>query len=271
MINTVEFASCCSYFEKQHEQHTHPAMRALESEVLGCDFGGTSWTTREQADRIPAALGLEPGSHLLEIGAGTGWPGVYLSGRSGCDVTLLDLPVNSLGYASRRASDENIAKRVSAVAASAAALPFRNAVFTAISHSDVLCCLPEKTAVLEECRRVARAGCQMLFYVIAPAPDLSAGGLEEACRVGPPFVGVTGDYASMLAAAGWRTLRKTDLTGDYLDALRTLLDLMQRQSAELEPVFGKAEFGAQLQRRISQIAAIDRGLLKREAYLAKAD
>jgi hypothetical protein len=45
---------------------------------------------------------------------------------------------------------------------------------------------------------------------------------------------------------------------------------MQRRSADLEPVFGKAEFGAQLQHRGRQIDAIERGLLKREAYLATA-
>jgi hypothetical protein len=35
---------CQCYFETQHLQHNHPAMRELERDVLGCDFGGTSWT-----------------------------------------------------------------------------------------------------------------------------------------------------------------------------------------------------------------------------------
>lgn len=41
-------------------------MRELEKQVLGCDFGGTSWTTRIQAEKIPAALGLRKGVSLLE-------------------------------------------------------------------------------------------------------------------------------------------------------------------------------------------------------------
>lgn len=261
-------ATCC-YFEQQHEQYTHPAMRALEKRVLGCDFGGTSWTTREQAEQIPGALGLGADSHLLEIGAGTGWPGVYLARQTGCRVTLLDLPVNSLKYALHRARDEQLPGACGAVAASAAALPFKDASFRVITHSDVLCCLPAKLAMLEECRRVVRAGARMLFYVIAPATGLTENALAEACEAGPPFVDLEGDYPSMLAASGWGVVERTGLTADYLGALRRLYDAMQSSPESLGKVFGRAEFEAQLQNRARQISAIERGLLVREMYLAE--
>lgn len=262
--------SCCCFFEQQHEQNTHPAMLALEKRVLGCDFGGTSWTTLEQAKQMPEALGLAPDSHLLEIGAGTGWPGLYLAGQTGCRVTLLDLPVNSLAYALRRARDELPNNACCAVAASAAALPFQDECFTIISHSDVLCCLPQKLAMLEECRRVARAGARMLFYVITPAAGLTSNEMNEACEVGPPFVGVDDDYAGMLAVSGWQVLKKGGLTAAYLDALRRLYDAMKSSAKSLEPVFGGEGLDAQLQQRARQISAIERGLLVREMYLAKA-
>ncbi len=244
-------------------------MQALEREVLGCDFGGTSWTTQSQADRIPRTLGLVPGSHLLEIGAGTGWPGIYLSSRSGCDVTLLDVPVKSLRYARQRALDENLGGRCRAVAASGAALPFKSGTFRRICHSDVLCCLPEKLALLKECRRVARDGCKMLFYVIAPAHGLSAADLEKACSVGPPFVGVRDEYDRMLMASDWQPLQKTDLTSEYLASLRKLHEAMKTNAKSLEAVFGSTEFEAQLQHRCRQISVIEHGLLKREMYLVE--
>ena len=89
---------CNCHFEQQHERHTHPAIRALERDVLGCDFGGTSWTTKAQADQIPVALDLDSDSHLLEIGAGTGWPGLYMASLTGCDVTLLDFSLEALAF-----------------------------------------------------------------------------------------------------------------------------------------------------------------------------
>jgi len=245
-------------------------MRALEKEVLGCDFGGTSWTTRSQADGIPAALKLDSDSHLLEIGAGTGWPGIYLAGQAGCDVTLLDVPVSSLIHARHRAVDENVGDRCAAVAASGAALPFTDGTFVAIGHSDVLCCLPEKLAMLKECRRVSRAGARMLFYVIAPTRGLCGADLDEACSVGPPFVGVPDDYVSLLAESGWELIEKTDLTGEYLFALRRLIEGLEAGSTTMEKALGPAEFNRQLQHRCEQVSAIERGLLEREMYLVQA-
>jgi SAM-dependent methyltransferase len=269
MAKSTETTPCCCNFEAQHEQHTHPAMRALEKEVLGCDFGGTSWTTRSQADGIPATLKLDSDSHLLEIGAGTGWPGIYLAGETGCNVTLLDVPVNSLKYAWQRAADENLGNRCDAVAASGAALPFANGTFGAIGHSDVLCCLPEKLEMLKECRRVARTGTRMLFYVIAPARGLSGADLDEACSVGPPFVDTPDDYSSLLAESGWSLIEKTDLTAEYLFALRRFVESLEAGSTTLEKALGLAEFNRQLQHRREQVSAIERGLLEREMYLVE--
>jgi SAM-dependent methyltransferase len=246
-------------------------MQTLERDVLGCDFGGTSWTTRSQADQVSTALGLAPGIHLLEIGAGTGWPGIYLSSQTGCDVTLLDIPSNSLSVALQRAIAEKVGSRCRAVAASGAALPFSDDTFEVISHSDVLCCLPEKRTMLKECRRVAHAGARMLFYVIAPAKGLHGPGLDEACRVGPPFVGVPDDYATLLAETDWRLHEKTDLTEEYLLALRRLTDGLEAASAVLKEVLGKAEFNDQLDHRHQQISAIERGILVRERYLVEAN
>lgn len=245
-------------------------MRAVEQDVLGCDFGGTSWTTRIQADKIPAALGLDASSHLLEIGAGTGWPGLYLSKLTGCDITLLDVPLNSLRHAQQRALEEKLGKRCQSVAASGAALPFRDASFESISHSDVLCCLHEKMPMLSECRRVARTGARMLFYVIAPAKDLCGSDLDEACRVGPPFVGLADNYTNLLTESGWQLLEKTDLTTEYLAALRRLVQRLENGSNALLGLLGNQQFEEQLEHRRQQISAIERGLLERELYLAEA-
>lgn len=267
MPNPDQIPSCSCYFEAQHEQHTHPAMRELEKGVLGCDFGGTSWTTKSQADRIPAALGLDVESRLLEIGAGTGWPGIYMAIQSACDVTLLDIPVNALRHATQRAVDERVESRCRAVSASGTTLPFVNASFDAIAHSDVLCCLPEKLEMLRECRRVASEHARMLFYVIAPADGLSGTDLARACEVGPPFVGVEGDYHELLKSSAWQLLDKTDLTEDYLQALLRLVDGLEAGAEELQPVLGHDEFAEYLSHRRSQIDAIERGLLVREVYL----
>jgi SAM-dependent methyltransferase len=270
MASDNNICSCSFDFETRHEYLDHPAMRELERSVLGCDYGGTSWTTKDQADLIPGLLGLNAGSELLEIGAGTGWPGVYTAGTSGCSITMLDLPLAALKNASNRAQKDGQGGKSAAVVGSGARLPFADRTFDAIQHSDVLCCLPEKLAMLKECRRVVPTGAPMLFYVIAPVAGLNPVDQCEAEEAGPPFVGVDGEYGDLLEQSGWNVLERTDLTSEYLGALQRLLEGLNAHEKTFTEVMGRNEFADQVTRRHRQIEALNNGLLEREVILARA-
>ena len=60
------------------------------------------------------------GSNLLDLGAGTGWPGLFLAKESGCKVTLVDLPEIGLQIAERRGQEGGLTNRVSIKVADAA-------------------------------------------------------------------------------------------------------------------------------------------------------
>ena len=66
-------------FEVIYRQGQLPVMQAIERSICGCSYGATSWATRDEADLIVAELGLSAGLPLLEIGAGSGWPALYLA------------------------------------------------------------------------------------------------------------------------------------------------------------------------------------------------
>ena len=258
-------------FEKSYEQGRLPAVRKLMQSVLGCDYGGTSWTTRSQADQIADSLELKPGVRLLDVGAGSGWPGLFLADTSGCDVTLVDIPVFALQQASERAAEDNLGQRCHTVAASGAALPFRDGAFDSVSHSDVLCCMPDKVPMLRECRRVVTDEAKMSFSVIMPAPALSEPDWQDAVSAGPPFVEVDDDYANLLSASGWRVIERSDVTQQHLQSLQVLVENMGACVAELTDALGAEELATQKQRRELQISAIQRGLLKREIFVSVAD
>ncbi len=261
--------SCCD-FAGCYERSQIPAMRELERDVLGCDYGGTSWTTRSQADDIASSLELGPGMHLLEVGSGSGWPGLFLGSETGCDVTLLDIPVNALKLAAERAVEDELTDRVKVVAASGTALPFESSSFERLSHSDVLCCLPEKLEMLLECRRVAIKGALMHFSVILPAPNLSASDYQQAIEVGPPFTDAPEGYEPLLQASNWHIVDRIDVSPEYQRTLQALVDGLNRNNPKIKAVFGD-DFVSYRQHREDQIALVQSGVLKRAVFIARAN
>lgn len=244
-------------------------MLEIERAVCGCDYGGTSWTTRQEAERIAHLLALRPGMQFLDIGAGSGWPGLYLARISGCDVALADVPLEGLAIATRRALAEKLAGACWVIAADGAALPLKSAAFDAIGHSDVLCCLLAKATVLRECRRVIRPGGRMVFTVISIAPNLSAADYKRAQEAGPPFKEADPGYLALLQQTGWRITQVDDLTTEYAHAVRHMLCEEEARADALAELLGEGEFLELLARRRRTARAAEAGLLRRELIAAR--
>ncbi len=128
---------CPIHSERQED--VRRLMLEIEHEAMGSDYEVTSYTTRDQAREMGQLLGLRPGKCLLDVGAGSGWPGLYLARTTGCDVALVDLPFEGIRTASLRAARDRVDDRCWTVVGDGRALPFRDGSFDAITHCDVLC------------------------------------------------------------------------------------------------------------------------------------
>lgn len=126
-------------YRERYGPDVSPAEVAVEREVLGSDYGGNGYTTVAQADELAAALSLARGDRLLDLGAGCGWPGLYLTRTTGCSTVLTDLSFPGMQRTRCRATEDSTTARIAAVVASARHLPFRPESFDAIVHTDVLC------------------------------------------------------------------------------------------------------------------------------------
>jgi hypothetical protein len=125
-------------FEERYRVKPTEVTRQIEREVIGGDWGANGYTTVGQADRLGRELSLGPGSMLLDLGAGRGWPGLYLASSTACRVVMADVPADGLRLALDRAEDEELTNRAAAVRSSAMALPLRPGCFDAVVHADVL-------------------------------------------------------------------------------------------------------------------------------------
>lgn len=268
MTRSLQEKQHTEQFEARYAAAQSPVMRAMERRVCGCDYGANSWTTRDEADDLATRLELGRGVRLLDLGAGSGWPGLYLSGESGCDVVLVDLPFTGLKIAAQRSRDTGIETRTSLALADAAHLPFRDASFDAVNHSDLLCCLRQKRKVLAACRRVIRRRGRMMFTVISIMPNLSLARYRCAAANGPEFVESDTDYAELLEQTGWVITARDDVTAAYAASCRRQIEIEDQHQEELAALFSAAERAERMDKWQGLFAAISDKLLRRELFEA---
>ena len=125
-------------FQKYYRRALSRAELAVEREVHGVNAGINSYTTVAQADRLAELLDLHPGVRLLDVGAGSGWPGVYLARKAGSEVVLIDVPRAAVRSAAARAIKQGAFSGCGFAVASGTHLPFRRGSFDAVLHTDVL-------------------------------------------------------------------------------------------------------------------------------------
>ena len=254
-------------FEEVYARTITPVMQEIEREVCGCDYGGNSWTTLEQADQLNYLLRLGADTEFIDLGSGTGWPSLYLAKKSGCHATLVDLPENSIRIARKRSQEDGISDRVTALVADAAVLPLGDACFNAISHSDLLCCLVQKQKVLEECRRIVRPGGRMAFTVISITFGLSRSDHARAIENGPEFIETQDDYAALLDKTGWLVEDRVDLIKEYLNSCKCQIQADRANQEALEDLLGSTQTEERIADWCSKLEAISEGLFRRELYL----
>ncbi|WP_394935163.1 class I SAM-dependent methyltransferase [uncultured Ilumatobacter sp.] len=126
-------------FAQRYAMSSEANLRVVELEALGSDYQATGYTTREQADGIGRLLALEPGKVLVDIGAGSGWPGLYLATTFGCSVISVDPTMEGCSAAFDRIESDGLVPRALALLGTGEKLPIRSGSIDAIVHADVMC------------------------------------------------------------------------------------------------------------------------------------
>jgi len=127
------------HFDRRYAAASQAGPLAVELHALGTDYRATGYTTREQADELGRLLELTPGDVLLDLGAGCGWPGLYLSSNHGCMVISTDTVIEGSITAHDRILRDRLADRAMAIVATGDDLPIRPGSIDAVVHTDVMC------------------------------------------------------------------------------------------------------------------------------------
>lgn len=135
-IATAE-AELVDRFKGYYAATDNEALRELERRTLGAAYGGNGYTDVEQVERLVNLLGIGDDDRVLELGSGAGWPGLFIARATGCRVVLSDVPWEGVAWGQSRGRGEGIS--VDAVACLGTEIPFKDASFQGVTHSDVMC------------------------------------------------------------------------------------------------------------------------------------
>ena len=245
-----------------------PPMMATERDALGSDYGSTGYTTRAQADDLANRLRLGEGDRVADIGAGSGWPGLYLSAITGCRVVGTDLPIDGLRRAEARVAADGLTGRAAYVVATGHRQPLRPGSFDAVIHTDVLCCLSPKLSVLRGCRQLLRPGGTLAFTTIFVTPGLDPQQRRCAHRAGPIYVAARRPYPELVEQAGFHDVVEVDLTAAYARTQQDWYDAAEQRADELRRLTSDTEFADVQADRRATLDAIAAGLLGRSLFTA---
>jgi SAM-dependent methyltransferase len=149
---------------RTYSEFTEQVLETIRKETFGRDIGQNSWLTVEEYDRFISWLDLTSADHVLEVASGSGGPALYLASCVGCRITGIDANEDGVATATQSAAKSNQTDRVSFQLADAnAPLPFVDESVDAIVCIDAMNHFPNRSAVLDEWRRVLRPGHRAVF------------------------------------------------------------------------------------------------------------
>jgi ubiquinone/menaquinone biosynthesis C-methylase UbiE len=174
-------------------------------------YGGT-----QAVDRLMAQASFISSDHLLDVCSGVGGPARYISWKSGCRVTGLDLTASRVAGAVELTEAARMSERVDFVQGNALKMPFDDHSFTCVIGQEAFAHIPNKQQLITECARVLKPHGRMVFSDIMSHQTLSkdnADRLFECMRFSE--IAILQDYKSWLASAGFTNVQTTDLSSEW--------------------------------------------------------
>jgi SAM-dependent methyltransferase len=258
-------------YDHAYGDFTSGAEAAVRRETYGEDLGQSSWMTAGEWLGFADKLGVGATSKVLEVGSGSGGPGVYLALQRGCRLTGVDLNEHGVRNATALAEARGVADRVRFQTVDASRpLPFPDASFDVVMSNDAMCHIKGRGDVLRDWYRVLRPGGRAFFtdaLVITGAVTHEE--IATRSSIGFYLFVPPGENERALTAAGFTMLEVDDVTQNAADLSRRRHDARARYARELVEREGQENFDG-LQRFLMCVHTVSaERRLSRFAYLAE--
>jgi SAM-dependent methyltransferase len=247
------------------------AEAAVRRAAFGDDMGQSSWITAEEWLRCAGDAGVQGGSHVLEVGSGSGGPAVYLAAARGCRVTGVDINEHGIRNGGQLAEARGLTDRVTFRAVDASRpLPFPAASFDAVLSNDAMCHIERRLEVLRDWHRLLRPGGRLFFTdAMIVTGIVSQEEIATRSSIGRYLFLPPGENERLIARAGFSLVSSQDVTASAEVIARRWHDAREHYRDALVAREGEANFAA-LQRFLACVHRLSaERRLSRYGYLAE--
>jgi hypothetical protein len=122
---------------------------------------------------------------------------------------------------------------------------------------------------MRECRRILKPGGRVAGYLIHTPPGLADRAYERASELGPAEAVTPEPLTELVAAAGLNLVALQDVTNDFRQTCRAILDARRDHETALRAEEGDEVFEDGQAQKDAVLAGIDEGLLLRSLLVAE--
>ncbi len=203
-------------YKTTYSSFTSELSARIRSEVFGEDIGQNSWTTAKEQIGFAEKSGLRPGSHLLEVGCGSGGPALFLARTIGLTITGADINEAGIIAANTAADAAGLADRAKFICLDCGGkFPFASGSFDAVQLIDAINHIPDRMALLTELHRLLRSGGTLLYTdPVVVTGAVSSEEIAARSSIGFFLFMPEGENERMLKQCGFEFVGKENVTSN---------------------------------------------------------
>lgn len=258
-------------YESFYREFDSPLMRQLRREAYDEDIGQHSWVGAEELRADITRLNLSPSSRFLDLGCGPCGPLTFILAAVGCSGTGVELSASALQVGRSRAAALGIHDLLSVQEADLnEPLPFEPCSFDAVMSLDVVLHLRDRLKLFHQVATLLSRGGRFLFTDAGVVTgSVSNEEVRNRSAHGYTQFVAAGWNEGLLESAGFRLIETENRTTSVVKNAGGRLAAMLAHRAELEQVWGAADFESQQDYLETIVELSRRGAVSRVMYLAE--